>query len=265
MQATQPTLDLSPLAVLTVAGLDQTIQIDFDGLAANRRTLPRARRESLTTKIASRASALVGRQLDRLDAFARRTLDIVGAGAAITALSPLFVAAAAAIKLESRGPVFFVQERVGEKGCRFPMFKFRSMRTTAEAERAAVVEAEGAEGDVRFKSRRDPRVTRVGRLLRRFSIDELPQLFNVLRGEMSLVGPRPPIPAEVAQYSASDWRRLDVRPGLTCIWQVSGRADIPFEGQVLLDVEYIRTQSLLTDLRILFATVPAVLSGKGAY
>lgn len=266
MQATtKPALDLSPVAVLTVVGLDEAVRFDVESLAANRRTLPRTQRESFTTKLAARASALAARQLDRLDAFARRTLDVVGAGAAITALSPLFLAAAAAIKLESRGPVFFVQERVGEKGRRFPMLKFRSMRTSAEAERAAVVEAEGAKDDVRFKSRRDPRVTRIGRLLRRFSIDELPQLFNVLRGEMSLVGPRPPIPAEVAQYNASDWRRLDVRPGLTCIWQVSGRADIPFAGQVLLDVEYIRTRSFATDLRILVQTVPAVLSGKGAY
>jgi len=172
---------------------------------------------------------------------------------------------AVAIRLEDRGPVFFKQTRVGRGGRKFAFFKFRSMFVDAEARRAKLVDKSDDGDAVRFKMRRDPRITNVGRWIRRFSIDELPQLWNVLRGDMTIVGPRPPIPSEVALYAPEDWRRLDVTPGLTCTWQVSGRADIPFPRQVALDVEYIRERTLLVDLWLMIRTVPAVLAGRGAY
>lgn len=145
------------------------------------------------------------------------------------------------------------------------MLKFRSMVADAEAQQAALAAANEMAGGVTFKMAHDPRVTRIGRILRKTSIDELPQLWNVLIGEMSLVGPRPPLPTEVDQYSLADRRRLEVIPGITCIWQVSGRSQIPFDQQVELDVAYIESQSFLTDLRILLQTIPALLFGTGAY
>jgi lipopolysaccharide/colanic/teichoic acid biosynthesis glycosyltransferase len=145
------------------------------------------------------------------------------------------------------------------------MYKFRSMYTDAEARKAELLAENEMSGGVTFKMQRDPRITRIGRFIRKASIDELPQLWNVIKGDMSLVGPRPPVPAEVDEYSLSDRRRLEVTPGITCIWQVSGRSDIPFPEQVELDVRYIESQSLLTDLKLLWQTVPAVLFGRGAY
>jgi len=196
---------------------------------------------------------------------AKRLLDVVVAAVALVLLAPLLLAAAALVKLEDGGPAFYVRPRVGRGGRCFGFVKLRTMRTGADAARAALA-AQGDDGDpVRFKMRRDPRVTRVGRWLRRFSIDELPQLWHVLSGDMTLVGPRPPIPEEVALYGPREWRRLDVVPGLTCIWQVAGRADIPFPRQVELDLEYIRRRSLTFDLGLVARTVPAVLTGKGAY
>jgi lipopolysaccharide/colanic/teichoic acid biosynthesis glycosyltransferase len=139
------------------------------------------------------------------------------------------------------------------------------MYSDAEARKAALVRRNEMTGGVLFKIKDDPRITRIGRIIRRFSIDELPQLWNVLRGDMALVGPRPALPDEVAQYSLEARRRLSARPGITCIWQVSGRSNIPFEGQVAMDLEYIHTATLTTDLRLLLKTVPAVISGSGAY
>jgi lipopolysaccharide/colanic/teichoic acid biosynthesis glycosyltransferase len=145
------------------------------------------------------------------------------------------------------------------------MYKFRSMYVDAEARTAALLARNEMGGGVIFKMKQDPRITRVGKYIRRASIDELPQLWNVLRGEMSLVGPRPPVPGEVSQYSLSDRRRLEVRPGITCIWQVSGRSEIPFAQQVELDAAYIESQSIWMDLKLLAKTIPAVLLGRGAY
>ena len=166
----------------------------------------------------------------------------------------------------AEGPVLVWQTRVGRHGrlLRFP--KFRSMRVDAEAVKAQLAAANqhGASG-VTFKMKRDPRITAVGRLIRKLSIDELPQLWLVLTGDMSLVGPRPPVPSEVERYTVADRRRLDVKPGLTCTWQVSGRSDIPFDRQVELDVEYIQSRSVLVDIGLLARTVPAVLLGRGAY
>jgi exopolysaccharide biosynthesis polyprenyl glycosylphosphotransferase len=178
--------------------------------------------------------------------------------------APLLITVAILIKLDSPGPVFFSQIRVGRQGRLFTMYKFRTMRTDAEKIKQQLMD-QNETGGVIFKMKRDPRITRVGRVLRKLSIDELPQIANVLKGEMSIVGPRPPVPSEVAEYSPADRRRLEAKPGLTCLWQVSGRSDIPFEGQVRLDVEYIETRSFWRDLWILFRTVPAVLLGRGAY
>jgi lipopolysaccharide/colanic/teichoic acid biosynthesis glycosyltransferase len=199
----------------------------------------------------------------------KRLIDIVGALLALVVLTPLFATVALAIKLTDRGPILFWQTRVGQWGQEFPFPKFRSMVTNAEALKDKLLDSndhhQKGESNITFKMKRDPRVTWIGRLIRKLSIDELPQLWCVFKGDMSLVGPRPPVPREVAEYTLADRRRLDVVPGLTCIWQVSGRSDIPFDEQVKLDVQYIESQSLWLDIKLLFKTIPAVLSGKGAY
>ena len=195
----------------------------------------------------------------------KRALDITAAGTALVLLSPVFAIVALLIKMETPGPVFFKQTRVGLNGRHFTMWKFRSMGVNAEAVKSSLSDQNEMENGVLFKMKNDPRITRVGAFIRKASIDELPQIFNVLNGDMSLVGPRPPVPSEVEQYSMSDLRRLSVVPGITCIWQVSGRSDIPFKQQVELDVKYIETQSFFLDLLLLFKTVPAVLTARGAY
>lgn len=196
----------------------------------------------------------------------KRLLDVMGSIGALLLLSPLLVLTALAIKLEDpSGPVFYFQTRVGQWGRTFRFPKFRSMLSNADQLKDTLL-AENQHGDsVTFKMKDDPRITRTGRIIRRFSIDELPQIFCVLRGEMSLVGPRPALPREVALYTFADRRRLDAKPGLTCIWQVSGRGDIPFPQQVMLDEQYINSKSLWMDLKLLLKTIPAVLSGRGAY
>ncbi|MFO0953738.1 MAG: sugar transferase [Isosphaeraceae bacterium] len=195
----------------------------------------------------------------------KRATDVFVASLALAALAPLFALIAFLIKRDG-GPVFFRQKRVGQNGREFWFYKFRSMVVDAEARRDHLVAVNHhGETGVTFKMRRDPRVTAVGRLLRRASLDELPQLWNVLKGDMSLVGPRPALPAEVARYTPEERARLAVRPGLTCIWQVSGRADIPFEQQVQLDLEYIARRSFWFDLSLLFRTIPAMITGRGAY
>jgi lipopolysaccharide/colanic/teichoic acid biosynthesis glycosyltransferase len=195
----------------------------------------------------------------------KRVLGLVGSSAALALLSPLFGLIALLIKLEDGGSILFRQERVGRHGRLFRMLKFRSMRIDAETRLQELLARNKHEVGVTFKIKDDPRVTRIGRLIRRFSFDELPQFWNVFRGDMSLVGPRPPVPREVALYTLGDRRRLAVTPGITCIWQISGRAEIDFPGQVQLDVRYIESRSLWQDIKILCKTVPAVLSGKGAY
>jgi exopolysaccharide biosynthesis polyprenyl glycosylphosphotransferase len=195
----------------------------------------------------------------------KRLLDASASAALGIVLAPLLGLVAVAVRLDSPGPVLFRQVRVGRYGRTFDCWKFRSMYVDAEKRRAELLAHNEMQGGVTFKMKRDPRITRVGRILRKLSIDELPQLWNVFRGEMSLVGPRPPIPSEVALYDPEERRRLEVKPGLTCLWQVSGRSDIPFDRQVQLDVAYIESQSFRGDLRILLATIPAVLLGRGAY
>lgn len=194
----------------------------------------------------------------------KRGTDVLGSLAALLVLSPLLIPIALVIRLDG-GPALFAQTRVGRFGRTFKMFKFRSMRTDAEQNLSALLAANQHGAGVTFKIKDDPRVTRAGRWLRRFSLDELPQFCNVLIGNMSLVGPRPPVPREVALYSLADRRRLLVKPGITCTWQVSGRAEIDFPGQVRLDVSYIESQSLLQDMQILARTPRAIVNGSGAY
>ncbi|MEI6421678.1 MAG: exopolysaccharide biosynthesis polyprenyl glycosylphosphotransferase [Lentisphaerota bacterium] len=178
---------------------------------------------------------------------------------------PIFFLTAFAILLDSPGPIFFRQTRVGRKGRLFTLYKFRSMIVDAESLKKGISDGKTFEDNVTFKMKNDPRVTRVGRFIRRYSIDELPQLFNVVKGEMSLVGPRPPVPEEVEKYSQGDSGRLLVKPGITCLWQISGRSELTFKQQVELDKQYIDSQSILLDIKILLKTIPAVLTGKGAY
>ena len=196
--------------------------------------------------------------------FGKRLLDIVGALFAMLVLAPVMVLIALLVKLESRGPVMYKSIRIGKDGRPFLFLKFRSMVDGADRNRHSLSHLNEMDGPT-FKISRDPRVTRIGRLLRVTSIDEIPQFLNVLRGEMSLVGPRPPIPEEVAQYEPWQCRRLDVRPGITCLWQISGRSTLSFKEWMRLDLEYIKHQSFWLDLRILLRTIPAVLSREGAY
>lgn len=195
----------------------------------------------------------------------KRTLDIVVSLTSLIVLAPLLLLIALLIKISDGGPVLYVTNRVGKWGKEFRFPKFRSMVIHADTQRAKLHEHSDHRDTVRFKLKNDPRVTWIGRFLRRTSLDELPQLWSVLKGDMSLVGPRPPLPEEVAKYHLDQRRRLDVVPGLTCIWQVSGRSEIPFPYQVKLDLQYIESQSFWVDLGILLRTIPAVLFGRGAY
>ena len=194
----------------------------------------------------------------------KRVVDVVVSALGLLLLSPLLAAIAIAVKLDSRGPVFFRQERHGRGGSIFRIVKFRTMRVGAESERLALAPLNEISGAL-FKMKEDPRVTRVGRLLRRTSLDELPQLWNVLKGEMSLVGPRPFVVHESSQITGWASRRLDITPGITGLWQVLGRTDIPFDEMVKLDYIYVTNWSLLWDMKILFQTIPVVLSRRGAY
>ena len=194
----------------------------------------------------------------------KRALDLILSIAAFLFLLPFMIVTAIAIRLNSPGPVFFRQQRVGKWGKTFACFKFRSMFVDAEARKAQLMNMNEAD-QVVFKIRKDPRVTRVGRIIRKLSIDELPQLLNVIKGDMSLVGPRPPVPVEVVKYEFEQYRRLDAIPGITGLQQISGRSDLSFKRWVELDLEYIESQSLWKDIEILVKTIPAVVSGKGAY
>ena len=194
----------------------------------------------------------------------KRAMDVSLAGTALLLATPLLLLIAAAIKLDSKGAVFFRQTRVGQNGAPFMMLKFRSMQTDAESLRQSLLSQSDRNG-LCFKARRDPRITRMGRLLRRTSLDEVPQLINVLRGEMSLVGPRPALPQEVAAYPARALGRLQVKPGITGIWQVSGRADIGFDKMIDMDLAYLRSMTPWLDILLLCMTFRAVVGGRGAY
>jgi exopolysaccharide biosynthesis polyprenyl glycosylphosphotransferase len=195
---------------------------------------------------------------------AKRAFDFVAATVIVLALLPLLALVALLIKIDSRGPVFFRQTRLGRSARPFTMLKFRTMYVNGGDIPPELLAQNEATGPM-FKIRRDPRITRTGRWLRRLSLDELPQLFNVLAGQMSLVGPRPPLPRELAGFDKVQRQRLLVLPGLTGLWQVSGRSDLPFDEMVRLDLRYIEERSLLLDLSILLRTLPSVLTGRGAY
>jgi len=194
----------------------------------------------------------------------KRVVDVVLAALGLVGTLPIWLAIMVAIKVDSPGPAIFTQVRVGRDGRLFRFHKFRSMHVDAERRRDEVAAHNEVDGPV-FKMRRDPRVTRVGSFLRRTSLDELPQLVNVLKGEMSMVGPRPPLPREVEQYRPGDMVRLRVKPGLTCLWQVHGRSEVGFEQWMEFDREYVNNRSLLLDFQILVRTVWVVLSCRGAY
>ena len=194
----------------------------------------------------------------------KRPLDLSLTLIGLLAIWPVLLLLALAVRLSGPGPVFFVQTRVGQGGVPFGMIKFRSMHADAEARRAALLAGSDRAG-LCFKSRTDPRITPVGRILRRLSLDELPQLFNVLRGEMSLVGPRPALPEEVRAYPPRAFGRLSVPPGITGLWQVSGRAEVGFDEMVEMDLAYAADGRLTTDLALLSRTVSAVITGRGAY
>jgi exopolysaccharide biosynthesis polyprenyl glycosylphosphotransferase len=199
-----------------------------------------------------------------LQLLAKRAVDTFVSATALVVLAPLMLAVAALIKVTSPGPVFFAQDRVGMNQRRFRIYKFRSMVIDAEAKKKELAHLNEIADGPAFKMKNDPRITKIGRFIRKTSIDELPQLFNVLHGEMSLVGPRPPLPEEVKKYEWMFRKRLSVKPGITCVWQISGRSNTTFERWMEMDNEYIENWSIWLDIKILLKTVPAVLLGRGA-
>ena len=201
----------------------------------------------------------------RCSVFFKRFMDIVLAVMALILGSPVFLITALLVKVTSPGPIIFSQVRVGKYGRHFKFYKFRSMYIDAEARKAELLQHNESGDGVIFKMKRDPRITPVGRFIRKFSIDELPQLFNVVLGDMSLVGPRPRLPSEVRTYTLDERKRLNITPGITCLWQVSGRSELPFSKQIALDKEYIASRSVWKDFLILLKTFPAILTGKGAW
>ena len=200
-----------------------------------------------------------------LQRITKRIIDMTGAILGLLALSPLLIPVIIIVKASSPGPLFYSQIRVGHRGKLFRMWKFRSMYIDADARKAALLEQNESAAGVIFKMKKDPRITPIGRFIRRLSVDELPQLYNVLIGEMSLVGPRPALESEVAQYPVLARARLEAIPGLTGLWQISGRSDLPFDKQVLLDTVYVNHQSAINDIKLIAKTIPAIVSGKGAY
>lgn len=196
--------------------------------------------------------------------FLKRIVDICGAGLALLLFSPVFLTISALIRIDSKGPIFFSQMRVGKNGRLFRFHKFRSMVPNADALKSSLMHQNEADGPA-FKMKDDPRVTRIGRFLRKSSLDELPQLWNVIRGDMSLVGPRPALPSEVKLWEAWQYQRLAVDQGCTCIWQVSGRSDTNFQQWMRMDLEYVQSWSIGLDIVLIFRTILVMLTGKGAY
>jgi exopolysaccharide biosynthesis polyprenyl glycosylphosphotransferase len=234
----------------------------LSALRRDRRARPRTPDEERIVAVVQPQISVLRRPL--WAAASKRLIDIVGALAGLVLLSPLLVATAIAIRLDSRGPILFAQTRIGRGGALFRMYKFRSMIDGADAKKAELTARNEFDG-VAFKMRDDPRVTRVGRFIRKYSIDELPQLLNVLTGDMSIVGPRPVVTAEALCYKAWQLRRFSVAPGLTCLWQVSGRSDTSFDDWMRLDLSYIDGWSFWLDLKLIMKTVRVVISGEGAY
>ena len=199
----------------------------------------------------------------RIYEISKRAIDIIGAGSGLLLLSPVIAIVACAVKFTSKGPIFFSQKRVGKNGKLFDMYKFRSMVVNAEELKEKLAHQNEMSGPM-FKMKDDPRVTKVGKFIRKTSLDELPQLWNVLKGDMSLVGPRPSLPKEVKQFEKWMFRRLTVKPGLTCYWQVSGRNNIDFEDWMKLDISYVEDRNLLIDIKLIFKTVLVLFGDKNA-
>ena len=199
----------------------------------------------------------------RIYEISKRAIDIIGAGSGLLLLSPIIVIVACAIKFTSKGPIFFSQKRVGKNGELFDMYKFRSMVVNAEELKEKLANQNEMSGPM-FKMKDDPRVTKVGKFIRKTSLDELPQLWNVLKGDMSLVGPRPSLPKEVAQFEKWMYKRLSVKPGLTCFWQVSGRNNIDFEDWMKLDIKYVDERNIWIDIKLIFKTVLVLFGDKNA-
>ena len=193
----------------------------------------------------------------------KRIIDIIGAGSGLVLLSPVIAIVACAVKFTSKGPIFFSQKRVGKNGQLFDMYKFRSMVVNAEELKEKLAQQNEMSGPM-FKMKDDPRVTKVGKFIRKTSLDELPQLLNVLKGDMSLVGPRPSLPNEVVQFEKWMYKRLAVKPGLTCYWQVSGRNNIDFEDWMKLDIKYVEERNILIDIKLIFKTVGVLFGDKNA-
>jgi lipopolysaccharide/colanic/teichoic acid biosynthesis glycosyltransferase len=226
-----------------------------------RRSQPRYLQDEIV--LSSDAPIVAETPIPVLYAAIKRMMDVMGALAGILALAPLFMIVAFFVKLDG-GPIFFSQERVGLGGRKFKMWKFRSMVVNAEALKAKL-EAQNESGGPTFKMKNDPRITPIGRFIRKYSIDELPQLWNVLAGDMAVVGPRPALPKEVASYKLWQARRLSVKPGLTCIWQTSGRSTIKFDDWMRMDMRYIKSQGVALDVKLITKTVSVVVRGDGAY
>ena len=199
----------------------------------------------------------------RIYEISKRAIDIIGAGSGLLLLSPVIVIVACAIKFTSKGPIFFSQKRVGKNGELFDMYNFRSMVVNAEELKEKLAHQNEMSGPM-FKMKDDPRVTKVGKFIRKTSLDELPQLWNVLKGDMSLVGPRPSLPKEVAQFEKWMYKRLSVKPGLTCFWQVSGRNNIDFEDWMKLDIKYVDERNIWIDIKLIFKTVLVLFGDKNA-
>ena len=200
----------------------------------------------------------------RIYEISKRAIDIIGAGSGLLLLSPVIVIVACAIKFTSKGPIFFSQKRVGKNGKIFDMYKFRSMVVNAEELKEKLAHQNEMSGPM-FKMKDDPRVTKIGKFIRKTSLDELPQLWNVLKGDMSLVGPRPSLPKEVKQFEKWMYKRLTVKPGLTCYWQVSGRNNIDFEDWMKLDISYVEDRNLWIDIKLIFKTVLVLFGDKNAH
>jgi lipopolysaccharide/colanic/teichoic acid biosynthesis glycosyltransferase len=223
------------------------------------------KRYSRITRASRRYSVRRQSVSERTYEFCKRVLDIVITLPIVLLLAPFLLAIGIATKCYDGGPMFFRQIRVGRFGEPFMCYKIRTMVPNADAMKAKLADLNQHADGVTFKAPRDPRITPLGALLRKSSIDELPQLINVLQGQMSLVGPRPAVPGEVIKYEGRDFQRLLVKPGITCIWQVSGRGDVDFAGQVAMDVQYVRQRNLWFDLFLMLKTIPAVLTMRGAY
>jgi len=200
----------------------------------------------------------------KIFSFSKRCFDFFASAFGLLILSPILLAISICIRSDTSGSIFYSQARIGKEGKAFKFWKFRSMVVGAHEQKSQVAELNESQGNVLFKIKNDPRVTRVGRVLRRFSLDELPQLWNVMKGDMSLVGPRPSLPEEAELYSTEDCKRFLVKPGITCYWQINGRSNLSFSQQIKLDKKYINERSFLTDFKILLKTIPAVISGNGA-